>query len=138
MTYKGKAEITIGKYSNTDIAFIEIIDGVSGCHLVKVELSKAAFADALFGLGYVDAEMTYFEQCPVGQVREHKTIEIETSEFSIKDAEQVAALVKPFEVDGWKASTREAFQNHHRVKGSDGKYRHQVNFTRFLPREDAK
>ena len=109
---------------------IKLDDDASGCRLVSVRLSLDCFAEAVTGLGYVPCVFDYYDECPVGKVRQNKTELLPKPKHSQKDREATAKILAPFEIQGWRGEASDLF-NHHRYIGE----KVAVNFSRFIEAE---
>ena len=130
-----KGKLSIGRYSNTDEMFIEIVDEVSGIQFIKVKTDCETMMRALTGSGYMTVD---FDLKPkyVGYIREHKTIWIETPDFSVTK-EKAIELLKPHETDGWFAEPNDIL-NHHKFENRKGKTGYNVGYFRYVkPKKDV-
>lgn len=124
MRFKGA--VTIFRTSN-DTVQIKIEDKDAGIQFVVAEMSVADFGKAITGCGYVAAMVEARGLGLVGTVREHKD-EIVPCEWSPKDK---AAVLAPFEVDGWVAFAADLGNSHRRTSNPDG---YRVSFSRNVPK----
>lgn len=112
---------------------ITLTDESSHTQAVDITLSKSDFANVLFGLFQVPCDYEFNDQCPMGKVREHKTVIVAIPDHSYHNREDVAAAaIKPHEVDGWIGSLKDAMNHHNRLRSSN-EYR--VSFVRFADGE---
>lgn len=127
-TLKGKVSITRwhgNKEPYTGIT-ITLIDELSGCQCVEIEISPEQLGLAVTG-SQQDCEFQWRPQ-NVGMKSEHKT---ETVPFdgTREDRKAQEKAVAPFEVDGWKCSDFSSLYNHHRNVGGKN---YRVGFTRYV------
>lgn len=108
---EGKITITAPHGANCDFIEIELTDKTSGCGLVEIQIPYATFTRALTGLAYQECNYIFHEGCPVGKVREVKTERVAKPE-GYRDKEQGAALLAPFEIDGWQGRFDDLFNGH--------------------------
>jgi hypothetical protein len=135
---KGKITISRPRGSGDQMATIEIIDQLSGCVAVGVEMPLQEFADALMGAGHVECDIEFNDSGVVGKKREVKreTVYIRGNRQSKDRAANVAAAFGKFEVDGWEGRRDDVENFHRRVSGSpppgmDGEF-YNVTFIRFV------
>lgn len=97
---------------------IMINDDIAHCRILDLEMSFEAFGNAITGLGEQPAKVTMHPTDNIGKKHEHKR---ETIRFTATDSmwhktdENIAVLkeaLKPYEIDGWQARIKDAF-NHH-------------------------
>jgi hypothetical protein len=124
-----KGKFNIGRYSNTNEMFIEIIDEASGIQFVHVKTDCETLMRAITGMGYSDCEFEFHPKY-VGYKRENKTIWIETPDFSV-NKKQAVEILKPYEVDGWSAEISDILNNH-KYQKREGKNGYSVGFYRFV------
>lgn len=133
-TYPAAVSISRPSYGNGD-KFIEVTirDRISGCQIVEVKIPLEAFAEALTGLSEVPAEASWRVKnlLKKHEVKQVKVPLIEGEDFPLGDArdDYAARACAPFEVDGWKASTKD-FGNPHRSTGYKEGYN--VTFHRYV------
>ena len=129
----GKISIVRSSSGRESWIEIEVGDAVSGCRLVDVKMELETFAEALFGRGYCECQLEYFDQCPVGQRREVKTEVVDASGLDWrKDTNEAERVLAPFEVDGWKGTVDDLY-NHHRGPVNARR----VGFVRFVGVEEV-
>lgn len=120
--------------SNIEDDFIdfELIDEASRLVICSIRMSIAEYGDLISGTRNVPCEIRLFETSRAGMTHEHKTEAIPRIEISNPSDEDLQAHVKPWEKDGWIASTRD-LRNHHLWVGRD---QVKVGFDRWVPPEE--
>jgi hypothetical protein len=112
---------------------VEIGDESSGCYAVTVKVSLENFAEALMGRSEVDCEMNFNDSGVIGKLHQHKEEIVPVPEgFGYnqkKDKAAIAAVLAPFEVDGWKGRKEDLFNITHRSAGNN---KMRVVFTRYV------
>jgi hypothetical protein len=106
---------------------VYITDQKSHCRILEVSFGLAEFMDILTGRGGLSAEGELYLDNPLGCTPEHKE-ELLPRPQKYNDEKEAAKLIKPFEVDGWRARP-EDLHNHHRWAGEN---QVQVTFSRFI------
>jgi hypothetical protein len=106
---------------------VYITDRTSRCRILEVRFGLAEFMNILTGRAGVEAEGEVYLNSPIGCTPEHKE-ELVPRPKKYNDQKEAAGIVKPFEVNGWKARL-EDLHNHHRW-AEDAKVR--VTFSRFI------
>lgn len=134
-----KGALTIAKTRCSDgrkFISIEVTDKTSSSMILDVEVELSDFADAITGLGYAPCNIEYYDQSNIGKVCEHK-IEHIVCVLPIVDKEKrellIENILKPYEVDGWKANTSNLGNFHNKV--GDG---YNVSFFRFVDPDLSK
>ncbi len=127
-----KAQLTISRLSGHTEGRpirIEVGDEASGVTFLRLRLSLENFASALTGLGCVECDGTFWEDAPVGEIRETKTELIPRPGWNDRQKREAIAadLLKPFETDGWKGTASDLF-NHHHARGDN----QAVSFHRYV------
>lgn len=124
--FKGTVSISRWTGSGDTGITISLVDDSSGCECAEIHLTVEALGMAITCGSHQDCE---FEWRPtnVGKKAEYKT-EIIPFKFSDKNEGNIAAALKPFEVDGWKGNPRD-LTNHH---NSSGENKQSVGFTRYV------
>jgi hypothetical protein len=123
-----KGKITISRWHSNqdgDGMSIEVWDEVSGVSFLEVEMTPHDFALALTGLARQECTFELRGVQNIGKVREQKTVIIEVT-GGVRENEK-AALLAPFEVDGWKGYAGDLGNSHHRVGNG-----YRVSFSRFV------
>jgi hypothetical protein len=108
---------------------IEIQDKTSRQKIISIEVPMLEFAEALLGLAYRPCEYQIPSDPNLwGMIKEHKTISYSPCDSYSKDEIRayLTDIVKPDEVDGWKASIEHSL-------GSQRPYN--VQFVRFIANE---
>jgi hypothetical protein len=123
-----KGALTISRPRPGTTATISIRDESSYLNFVTVEVDLKDFAEALLGLSEVDCTFELRNVESVGKVRETKDVIIQVTYAYKLSKEEIADLVAPYEVDGWRVHNRSDLTNHHRRSG-DGQ---RVTFIRFV------
>lgn len=119
---------------STDTVSIQVNDEVSGTRVIDVRVPVEDFARALMGLNGVGCTFSLLSRV-VGKRRELKElfVVVPDSGFNKESRKRVAAeAVRPFEVDGWKASLDDALNHHRVVRWEDNGKVVRVRFTRFV------
>lgn len=127
-----KGEISIGRYHGSGVGeesvYISIEDDAAGCMIVEVLMTPHEFAQVLTGSGNRPGTVKVYTDAPIGMIREHKTELVPSLDYSKRDNNKaINAVLKPFEVDGWKARKEDLF-NHHMKRGNQS----QVSFVRHV------
>ncbi len=115
MKLKGKLHISLPSCSTGKRAIhIEILDDLSGCQFVEVEVSLEDYVEASIGHRYVECDIDFAEKAPIGKLREYKTELVPRPPIaSDKDQKRIGPkYLKPFEVDGWQGCLRDLFNPH--------------------------
>ena len=110
---------------------ITIGDKTSWCDFVTVEMEFETFVETLFGHAHQRCLVEFNEKAPIGKKRETKTELVQRPKKYEREegaAKEAAAILKPFEKDGWKGYVKDLY-NHHNWRGQD---KVQVSFTRFV------
>jgi len=118
-TKKLRGHITISRLSSNDPEVraapvrITIEDRTSGFQVAEVEMSLKNFAEALLHVAHIDCDINLTVDERIGLERETKTARVPLPENGIpyKKGEREAVveeMVKPFEVDGWRARREDA------------------------------
>ena len=125
-----KGNLTISRYSNDTIA-IKVEDD-NGCRILVAKLTPHDFAMALTGLSNVDCQYTVTAE-NAGKIREIKTVIVPVDEsHQMIQADEKAAILATYEVDGWKAYPPDL--GNHKKKLGNG---YEVAFTRFVDADTA-
>ena len=126
------ATIHIGDIRSTggDYVSIEVGDEDAGVRIIEVHLSHEQYGRLVAGCGFVHCTASVNDSGLVGMQSEHKT-ELVPCEHVSRDADK-AAILAPFEVDGWKGNESD-LGNHHCWKGSG----YRVVFHRWVPKKEA-
>lgn len=126
---KIKGAVSIGRTSN-DIVRISFDDKDAGVTFATAEMSAADFGMAVTGLSYADAEIEARGLDFVGTRREVKE-EVVPCDWSPKDK---AAVLAPYEIDGWVARESDLGNGHRRTRDNAG---YRVTFTRNVKKEES-
>lgn len=132
------ASISISRiHSNhePDCIHIRVEDETSGCMILDLEMSLAAFAQALTGLSGMKCEGVLYKDAPVGKQRQVKEeLVSRPKKVTLENQEAVAAKAfAPFEVDGWQGRVSDLFNHHRRVEiNTANEEIYRVVFTRFV------
>ncbi len=127
-TLKGNLSITRPHCSDgTKLIYINLTDESSGCEVVEIRISPEQFAEVIVGSSQRDCEFDFNSGGVIGKVHEYKQ-EIVPKPKKYKDKEEIAEILKPFEVDGWKGSTSD-ITNRHKSVGTDNV---RVGFHRYV------
>lgn len=111
-TLKGNLSITRPHYSDgTKLIHINLTDESSGCQVVEIRLSPEQFAEVLVGSSQRGCEFDFNDSGVIGKIREYKE-EIVPRPKKYKDKEEVAEILKPFEIDGWKGHKEDVTNSH--------------------------
>lgn len=130
-----KGKIHIGRVicnTEDDYISIELEDDLSHTQVVEIELTKEAYADALFSR-VVPCQFRLRSKV-VGMKAELKRENVKVPKFTYnkeKDLEKCKKAVAPYETDGWKADADDLLNSHRNV---DGKSELRcVTFRRHVP-----
>lgn len=98
---------------------IEVIDTCSRVHFLRAELSMEEFAMALTAMGDIPCEFVLVHPELVGSIAENKEERVPyprgyVERDSVAEKRQIAAALKPFEIDGW-SGREEDLRNGHRT-----------------------
>jgi hypothetical protein len=107
---------------------VRIGDDLSGCRILEVYFGLAEFMEILTGRSGISAEGEFYPDNPIGCTPEHKEEIVPRPKGYKRNDKEVAKIVGPFEVDGWKARTDDLYNHHHWV----GTERVRVSFSRFV------
>ncbi len=117
MKAKHKGHISISRFTgNTEPRngiVIQISDDKSSNAVINITLTPEQFGNVVTGLGYVECTFELFSLKNIGKTLEVKTEKIPVKKYQHSD-EEIKALCKPFEVDGWSAHYDD-FKNHHKI-----------------------
>jgi hypothetical protein len=119
-----------------DYVSIKIVDETSHCRFAEIQMTFQQLGLAITGRSEVDCKVEFSEKAPLGKKRVAKT-ELVPEPKSHRDAEEDAALVKPFEIDGWKARQGDLHNHHMSRQGPNGERMRQVTFVRYVEPEGA-
>jgi hypothetical protein len=117
-----------------DVASIQVTDDVSGTSFLRIEMSMEDFALSL--LNHQDREIEFTLWCPerIGKKHERKTesVFVSVDPFKRDQKVEISDAIRPFEVDGWIGSRRDA-ENHHNVtKTLEHGFIAEVGFDRYV------
>jgi hypothetical protein len=107
---------------------VRISDDTSGCRILEASFKLADFMEILTGLGGVTGEGEFYANAPIGCTPEHKQEVVSRPKGYKANSEEDDRILKPFEVDGWKAR-RDDLHNHHHWVGTE---KVSVSFDRFI------
>ncbi len=125
-----KGSITISRVSYNDGSShmqIRLRDETSRCRFVEVTLSLEDFTRALTAEAEIPCDLEIANLRLLGLNRECRSQVLPRWDYRDKNAERIAAFLAPYEVDEWKAESRDLF-NSNRWEG-DGV---RVGFVRFV------
>ncbi len=119
--------ITIGRQTGPSgiLIHLQIEDVLSGCRIADLEMNVEDYGHAISGLAGQPCRMKLYPKSweLLGRTRENKTEDvcipgISGGQRTPTEERLVEEAVKPFEVDGWKADTRNV-GNHHYWRRDD-------------------
>jgi hypothetical protein len=124
--YQGK--LSIARFTPGDTIHIELEDATSGTRVVDITIDAKSLALALTGLGLLDCQFEHNGKY-VGYQREVKELVVYKPHVMDLNDDEKAALLEPYQVDGWIARQSD-LGNHHRLTKDRKGY--MVTFTRFV------
>lgn len=141
---KGKlsiGKVTCGGEPEKNYISITVEDSISSITFVEVKVDLRTFTDALFGLGHVPVEFELRGIERVGQLYEHKEVEItipkEPDSLYPQDA-TIAEAIGCYEVDGWIGNAEDC-KNHHRWVKSEKTYQvFRIRYHRWVDGKDKE
>ena len=111
---------------------INIEDQSSGKTVMRATLSPADLMLALSGKGDVDCEFTMQNVALAGTKREGKAEDICLgNRLGHLSEDEMTALLKPYEIYGWKGERSDINNSHNRFSRKDQRFV-RVNFHRFV------
>lgn len=130
---KFKAKLSITRWTDgkgEGSICIEVTDDTSGCRVMDLEVDYATFAQAITGLSYLSCEGMLYHPDKVNLKQELMTVDVPVPSMNAwkLSREEKLAIVKPYEVDGWKAYHLDDIGNQHR-RTANG---YNVTFIRFV------
>ena len=135
-------KITINRWSsNREPQYgisIEIQDRISGCILIKVEMTLEEYALASTGLAYQPCQFSYNDSGVIGKKREIKVelVIIKGERYGEISAEAITKAFEPYEIDGWKGSICDAKNHKNDVTLYNGPgVQRRVTFIRYIETE---
>jgi hypothetical protein len=142
--FNGTIVITMPNGADAGYINVSLIDDTSRTQFCEVKIKHADFAQALVGNRYTHMQ---FEWRPeqVGKILEVKEEYVTVpDEFPPRYNEAwrgaVEELLKPYEVDGWKARDGDFGNHYRRSKGANDTWGYGVTFARYVnaPAEEIK
>lgn len=135
------ASVHIGLHSG-GLFTIRIEDNVSRTIVCEVSLTPDQLARALASHHISDAEMEWYGAPYVGMRCENATHEVRhrLRYADRDDAVAIAAVLQPFEVDGWRGRRDDLFNPHNYVRRPSlpqGELVSRVAFNRYIPTEES-
>lgn len=119
---------------------LQIRDEASRCVFIDVDVEYIEWARAQSSLAERPCKVSFYEDAPLGKVREHKTVVVmvpkRTEEILYRDRDKrrvaVAKLFAEHEIDGWEGRIEDT-ENHHNVaaRTPDGTH-YRVHFERYV------
>ncbi len=136
MNKKLKGFITFSRPHSNKGTFPEITigDRTSGCIFLEIKMTMEDFAQAILGLGHVDCEFETYNLNLIGLKREVKIERVNRPQSNDKNKEERDWLLKPFEIDGWKAYDQDLYNRNKWIKGENTV---EVSFTRFVENKEV-
>lgn len=125
---KLEGKITITRDS-TDTINISIEDRASGLRLLECKMELEYFAKAITNLAFQPCAINYYGSLNIGKKRELKQEFVTLTDGFHSFEKEIKTLVKPYEVDGWLASSydTDSYNHHHTTdKG------YSVTFIRYV------
>jgi len=116
---------------------IEVTDELSHCRVIEIRLSISDFADALFGRGYTPCHVELNTSNVIGMKAENKTELVPFDMYHGRSPELIAKVLKPFEVDGWRAREGDMLNGHCSVQDKGKRYQ-RVVFFRHVPADSQE
>lgn len=128
---------------------IEIGDDDSGCLIAQLKLTHRNFARAVFSHSHTPAEGRMGNVHRVGTIHEWKSeivpIPLLHGDHMDRDDPRIWAIiqsaVKEFEVDGWEASIKDAFNHHNHISTEDHMTytvtNYKIGFDRWVPKKET-
>lgn len=127
---EGKLDII--RYSGKDAIEIRLTDALSGSGFISIHVSLREMMEALTAHAARPCTFEYYPHAPVGKERQIKRELVPAPEGHMPDSERDAALLAPFEVDGWKGRAGD-LRNHHMRRGEFA----EVIFARYVAPSEA-
>ena len=120
---------------------ISVDDVVSGVRVIEIAMSLEDFASALFARGDMAATYTVYPRALslLGMRSENKVVVVplgESSPYKLSDVD-LAAILAPYETDGWVARAEDA-ENHHNQSKKGGSWHARVAFFRHVDPETGE
>lgn len=111
-TFEGRITISRVHGDKSSDAPVKIClrDYKSYCNLIEIRMSLDVFAETVLGQGQSECVYEYYETCPVGKIRQNKTVSIKCDRTNRPVGKEIDALLAPYEVDGW-SGRREDFES---------------------------
>lgn len=111
-----KGKINIGKVTSNKqpYTFMTLeIEDVNGCLITKCDIPIESFGYLISGTGGINCEFDVMNVSNIGKTREVKDVNVECGIDDNKD--QILALAKEYEVDGWFIIHEGNIGNHHKI-----------------------
>ena len=106
---------------------VRISDATSRCQLLEAFFRLDDFMEILTGRSGITGEGEYYPDTPVGCTQESKEENVRRPK-SYEESAEDDEILKPYEVNGWKARRSDLHNHHHWVKTDKVR----VLFTRFI------
>lgn len=136
--HPGKLSISRPRGSGPDYVSIALTDARNHSTIGEIRLDLTTFAEALFGMGYVDCTFD-LDTSHVGLDYEYKQVEVFVPEGPyLKGRVQAALAVAAHEVDGWRGRVDDARNPHNVVRRVESGVYYRVHFGRYVQPKQEK